>query len=617
MEVIDNLEIAKDIFENGSRFGGGHVTKRMLGGYNYYKNIVIKDVDIQVPLIFGRGYYTETSINKIYPHNHETSYSKAHLIFDSGIFRKIHFSNFRLSDSKQENNTYPIIPDTTIEINGGNYLEPIYFSNSKLASVRITGGIFHSKVYFERGIYQRIEISGGEFKHGISFGESIVHDAHYEYTIHHQAENTPEWTSIYNGIYGIIEFKNDIPIKNITLSSCVIKDKLIVNSKETEISCNNLFVQNEMVVKEGIATIESSTINQLLISGQKATAKIVIGLHNINSNNLTFEGYCGRDTIITFKNYICRICKFENFINFGSISFNNFELKSRNLDLVKCEFSENAQRLNKHQYLRSLRSSVDSGMPPYESLLETYEALIKPSPDIIEEKISASIQFINSDIGKVAFYASYIEDSELVFKDSKLTDIFLAGTTLPNYITNFDSNDSEQKRLAISQIKKVYNNRGDNLTADEFKFRELEVLRKMLNSNKNLQNLSERWSLGLNYHSNRHGQDWLLSLRWLIIISLSLWFVICIILFDITIYPFNLNFSIFINSVFYFFQFLFPIHKLNLLEDFAIEVANVNTTIPINKTVISFLNFLDIIWRIIAGFLVYQLIAAFRRHGKS
>lgn len=94
--------------------------------------------------------------------------------------------------------------------------------------------------------------------------------------------------------------------------------------------------------------------------------------------------------------------------------------------------------------------------------------------------IIGNLQIRNSDLGKMLFMNCDFTGCEMDFVSSKISEIFLAGTSMPSS-TKINSSvepkgiDFENKRLALTQLKKVFDNRGDSLNSTKFHKAELEV----------------------------------------------------------------------------------------------------------------------------------------------
>lgn len=223
---------------------------------------------------------------------------------------------------------------------------------------------------------------------------------------------------------------------------------------------------------------------------------------------------------------------------------------------------------------------------------------------IAKTSLKNSIEFENSDLGKTTFIDCNFSEQKMLFDSSKITDIALAGAFLPN-AANINSKDGIliQKKLALSQLKKVYQVMGDTVTSGQYYSEEMKTYMKTLKCG------GEKINLWLNYHSNRNGQNWVRPF-WLILIFSSILF---------TLYYLSLGFSIdfSINGLHQFFknaafllEFINPIRKSGFLPEALIGIKE-ESNIPVKTIAI------DSCAKLINAYLIYQFIAAFRKHGKK
>jgi len=90
------------------------------------------------------------------------------------------------------------------------------------------------------------------------------------------------------------------------------------------------------------------------------------------------------------------------------------------------------------------------------------------------------LEIINSDMGKAIFMNCDFTKFKVIFLSSKIIEIFLANTSFPpiadeNYRTFAGIYDYEQKMLCYTQLKKIFDSRGDSLNCTKFHKAELEV----------------------------------------------------------------------------------------------------------------------------------------------
>ncbi|WP_435353931.1 hypothetical protein [Emticicia sp. SJ17W-69] len=219
----------------------------------------------------------------------------------------------------------------------------------------------------------------------------------------------------------------------------------------------------------------------------------------------------------------------------------------------------------------------------------------------------STIFILNSDLGKTTMMDCNLENYRLDFHSSKISEVFLAGTKMPSHNKiNRNSGDKEQKRLALSQIKKIYENRGDSLSANEYYAEEMKTYMSQLFSNFKISKIPELLNLLFNYISNNFGQNWLLAL-----IS-----TILIVFISLELFTRSLNFPI-TDNIFealkwkmgLMFEYINPTTKI---KDFADSLGLAHEKLTSNSKFI-----FGITRFVVIPYFVYQLIAAFRKHGKK
>lgn len=215
------------------------------------------------------------------------------------------------------------------------------------------------------------------------------------------------------------------------------------------------------------------------------------------------------------------------------------------------------------------------------------------------------LQIENSDLGKTTFIDCDFSKNRMQFDSSKITDIGLAGALLPkpDNIRSKDESDVKQKRLALSQLKKVYEMMGDNLSAGEYRAVELDTYRSMPIS------AWEKFNLGLNKITNDHGLRWDYALGCITIVAAIFYTLYCSAL------GFSLEFSsngwsLFWSNSSYILEFINPVRKSDFLPKALLGISDPKL-IPKSAIIV------DGISRILMTYLLYQFIAAFRRFGKK
>lgn len=216
------------------------------------------------------------------------------------------------------------------------------------------------------------------------------------------------------------------------------------------------------------------------------------------------------------------------------------------------------------------------------------------------------IRFENSDLGKAAFIDCNFSNIGLIFKSSKVNEIALTGCRLPdpeNIVS--PGNDEIQKKLALSQIKKVYTNMGDSVEATRYHAQELITYHRTLKGKKHW---GEKINLWLNGKTNRHGRSWSRAF-WVLLIGSGIFYILyCISLgfwFDFS----SKGWRGFFMNLASFPEFFNPIRKSDFLPR---VLAKKDET-----QVLGITYFIDSMAKIFTAYLIYQLIAAFRKHGKK
>lgn len=220
----------------------------------------------------------------------------------------------------------------------------------------------------------------------------------------------------------------------------------------------------------------------------------------------------------------------------------------------------------------------------------------------------------NSDLGKTTFMGSDFSTLYLDFHSSKITESFLSDTIMPYQIKTFIRKEGiitikdnpEQQRLGYGQLKKIYENRGDGVTALSYYAKEMNAL--MISPNIRF---SERINLFFGRISNNHGTDWILGLISTFICGGVCFFFFC---FHFNIKPsFTYGGWTFFwnNSIPAFLEFFNPLHKTK-------EIAAILKNIKPEAVKLNWDNSLvDFVSKISITYFEYQLIQAFRKYGKK
>jgi hypothetical protein len=249
--------------------------------------------------------------------------------------------------------------------------------------------------------------------------------------------------------------------------------------------------------------------------------------------------------------------------------------------------------------------------------------------------INDTLEVLESDLGKINMVSCDFSNMSLVFRASKITEIFLSGTEMPTTALG----PYKYQQIAFGQLKKVYESRGDSVLANEYLAYELNAhyhsekvkyslaLNRFKYSFKNISWDTFRWSsvkskfystrlflryqfswdivtLHFNKHSNDFGASWVVALKWLLLFMLPIYVLHNLALGYEIVFDKDYHDN-FWELVSLFPEFLFPIHK----ADYISEVVKMPVT--------NWSRIWDVVGRIVSGYLIYQMVQAFRKFGKK
>lgn len=230
--------------------------------------------------------------------------------------------------------------------------------------------------------------------------------------------------------------------------------------------------------------------------------------------------------------------------------------------------------------------------------------------DLVRKINNATIRISQTSLGKTEFTNCPLADFRFEYNSSKITDCFVSGGSIPIKNVHIigaelgSIEEYQQKASFFNQFKKIFEAQGDIYHATQFQAKWAEEQRKSLKLIHREENgwfnttFNDLWILKLNNLSNLHGESWPRAFGW--IMGLGLVFYL-IYLFSIgrLFTPNQFDF----NLIGYYFEFLNPAHKFNFINE---------GNIASGWTV-----FIDVAWRIVVAYLLYQFIAAFRKHTKK
>ncbi len=228
---------------------------------------------------------------------------------------------------------------------------------------------------------------------------------------------------------------------------------------------------------------------------------------------------------------------------------------------------------------------------------------------VINDHSKPTLALINSNLGRMHFMNVNLSKFEMAFHSSKLTDIFLTGSEFPKSVKSVLKTGNlkmqfRQQRIAYTQLKKIYEQHGDSVSANSYFASEMNSYYHSLSF---IEEPFEVINLGLNKFSSNHGQS--IKSAFLTTFSVS---IIIYVIFCFTLgYTLDLSLQESSESTFwrlftYFPEFLNPVHRLEAFSDLRKD-----------KIVPDSARFIDGVSRIILAYLLYQFIQAFRKHGKK
>lgn len=211
------------------------------------------------------------------------------------------------------------------------------------------------------------------------------------------------------------------------------------------------------------------------------------------------------------------------------------------------------------------------------------------------------LTIINSDIGKTQFIDCDFSEYKLIFRNSKISDAFLAGTLMPqaNKI-NPHENDEGQVQLVLNQIKKTYEARSDSINASKYFSDELNSHYRTLTWESNPW---AKFVLLMNRVSTNHGQSWQQGVLSTLICA-AFFYIFYLLSLGIQTSSLITNAKQF---TFLFLEFINPLHKSDYIPS---KMGMTENRIPLHALAIENLS------KIFISYFLYQFIQAFRKYGK-
>lgn len=484
----------------------------------------------------------------------ENIFVKGLIIIGGNFENYAHFSSIGKRD--QEN-------PSSLKIHGGNFSSKVRIWSSKNCELEITNGVFNGGISFAGNFYD-IKISGGTFYSNVELERlycanslQFIGDAKSKVRttdINNEWINDgfPKFTKFINS--GILVLGEIIIIKSFILS----------------------YIDSSFL-KFSIATFENSNIR---------SACFISDLQLIEFNNDIFissrENLSIRINSLTFSN--CTTLR-ESTIRLDNLEINNLIVdKHINLGnfIINNVFVNYYSHNNIEDYYK----------------YDLYSDRCKFF-DFQKKNRKAKVYLQLSDLGNAKFFNCDLQDSEIYFDNSIISEIFLIGTKLPNEIKS-QKNDASQLKVGYGQIKKAYLKTGDSLVANDFLNKEIQSFHNVLLVNKS--NAKDRFILFLNKISTNHGQDWVQGVGFTLLVGFLIFLCYLVIITEKPFYwgwsGFSSFWSATIETLKYFPEFLYPGHSFDFMSEKYLGWPLV----------------LDFLGRIFVGYGVYQTIQSFRKY---
>jgi hypothetical protein len=228
----------------------------------------------------------------------------------------------------------------------------------------------------------------------------------------------------------------------------------------------------------------------------------------------------------------------------------------------------------------------------------------------VTSKPDGLLKINSSSLGKTDFILCDFSKSAFDFKNSKITDAFLAETKFPKKITVEGTVDHQQGQLAFGQIAVAYQKQGHTALAQEYQAQEMDALYQDIDlfSRKPIKLSFTKISLFLNKWSNDFGRNWARGLAFSFGIAIVFfWLVI------ITSKEYCFGFPVQFDEKFVesYLKFINPLRFFETENIFRMGDSKPYITLTWGSYI------LDFFCRVMVAYGFYQTIQAFRRFGRK
>lgn len=317
-------------------------------------------------------------------------------------------------------------------------------------------------------------------------------------------------------------------------------------------------------------------------------------------NHLNFEQLTlGKSSVVSLSNTLIYACNMNEFAMLGNLYLRG--VKRANDVYV---WPDIESTLHKKYTSDGIRKESNNYKWTKEILEDQYTKYIGNSKKLTEKFASATFRISQSSLGKTEFTECDLEKFNFEYNNSKITEVFISGGTLPRDVNVYGETDKlkilEQQKSFFDQLKKVFEGQGDIVRGTKYHALASEKQMEIIEAEKGMWS-SEWWVYWLNKKSNKHGESWWQAVKFIFCVSVPIYIIYWLLTFQISLQG-DWNWKLLGDFFGYYFSFLLPTHKVDFIPDVK---QNVGTL------------FFDFFGRIAIGYGIYQLISAFRKHGKK
>ncbi len=552
------------------------------------EGFMLKNCDVS-QLEFGNStintiYITESNIREI-------GFQRKCTIKHTQINNDVKIQSFRLSES-------------TLNSFGSEYVQFEYlsFSNSKIDKIYFNHTVISNQIDFVSSTLGNIYISEFCIIRRLQLRDITGKNIYSDYA------NSIGTLDVISSQVGKITYMAPCPCGEIKVSESTV-DALKINS---------ISLSKVILSKSEFKEILFSHCSSIIFTEINSVKCNSVNFDNCGFYELNLKSNLNKDNLLILskiKVFIMNIDYFSSILGFllikqmrtiipdQPVNYNIFDKEKDPID-EKLPFEEK-RRIHEKKFQHTL--SIDKSQLIKELLIKYQK------PTFILNQ---------SSLGKAEFTDCDLASFDFQFNNSKITEIFISGGSVPSeniQIYNVEQNTlawHEQKVSAYSQLKKVFDSQGDIFWSSHFQSKtgkhQSKVLEQRLQQEANqtkslndkIKNLFSTnrfdWiSFQLNHYSNLHGENWGRALAFTLFLPAFLYILYLIIVGRIFLFHNPIN----LNLIGYYFSFLDPTHKTDFLED--------------SKDLNGWARFIDFLSRIVVSYGIYQLIVAFRKHGKK